>query len=332
MNWLAAAAPILIVWGAWCGARRLLATVVVLGAAAWAAGAFGPKLHDRFVEITGLDSWARAGASWLIVYLAAIVLAAGIFDRLFPVRPASRSSRWFHVRGAVVGTLAAGLLLWGVVGNLPEVALEALPERRPDDVVDLRRPFEILRACRTFGSLTPAEADLLAGRPEVVAVLDNGAMERLLRTPGVLRRVSQAADGDWTAIGSLATDDTVKIAMHDPVFLERVRQVDVFALAAEIERRRAAGASPHSALPATARLPGFVRDPEFIAHAEREWSDAPQPVAPRDRAVEAASYWRNVGTVLDWYEGRSAVAQILPRIIEPPSEPASSPAAKDSAK
>jgi hypothetical protein len=317
MLWIAAAAPILIAWGAWRGARRLLAVVVVFGAAGLAAAEFGPKLHDRFVAITGLDNWARAGASWLIVYLATVVLATGLFDRLVPVRPTAQRGSWFRIRGAAVGGVAAGLLLWGMIGNLSEVALEALPERKPDAVVDLRRPFEILRACRTFGTLTPAEADHLAGRPEVVAMLDNGAMEKLLRTPGVLRRVSQVADGDWTALGSLATDDTVKTAMHDPVFLERVRNVDVFALAAELERLRAAGKVPRVDGTPTAGLPAFVRDPRFVAHAEREWSDSPPQIAPRDKAGETAAYWRNVGTVLDWYEGRPAVTRFLPQFVDP---------------
>lgn len=328
-NWLIAAAPVLIAWGAWRGARRLLATAVALAVGALAAAEFGPKLHGRFVEITGLDSWARAGASWLIVYLAAVVLAGGVFDRLFPERPPTARNGWFHVRGAAVGTVAAALLLWGVAGNLPEVALEALPERKPDDVVDLRRPFEILSACRTFGTLTPAEADHLAGRPEVIAILDNGAMEKLLTTPGVLRRVSQAAEGDWRAVGSLATDDTVKTAMHDPEFLERVRQVDVFALAAEIERLRAAGVAPQTNVPAAARLPSFVRDLKFVAHAEREWSAVPPPVAPRDKAADAAAYWRNVGTVLDWYEGRPAVTRFLPQFVEVP-QPTAPPKAEES--
>lgn len=325
MLWFAAALPIGIAWGAWRGARRLLFVLLGTTAGALAAPAIAPALSDLLARVTGSNSWAGVIAAWIAIYLAVATLAVFVVGRWFPGHAAMPHGAAFRTHGAAVGAVCGALITWCTLGNLPELALRALPEQGPEAMVDLRRPFEVLHVCRIFGSLSAEEADHLAGRPEVSAVVDNPAMEKLLQTPGVLRKVSRAAEGDWTALGALAADESVNVALHDPIFLERVRQVDLLALADAIERRRAAGEGPAIEAPGVERLPAFARSPEFVARAEREWSDSPvattsAPRDPADRAREAEAYWRNVGTVLEWYEGRSTVASILadPLLSAPP--------------
>jgi len=59
----------------------------------------------------------------------------------------------------------------------------AAPESKVDATIDLRRPFEIMRACRTLLLAQPFGAEQLTTRPDVSAVLRQRIDGELLRTP-----------------------------------------------------------------------------------------------------------------------------------------------------
>jgi len=333
---------VLVATGARRGARRLLALPTGMLVGAWSVRWLGPALKDLVAGVTDFDVWAGDLLCWMSAYCAVTALVASVILRIFPSLNESDRSRRFHLSGAVVGGLIGGVVAWGTFGNLPDLVLEHLPEETADATVDLRRPFEIMRACRTFSSLSAAEAEQIATRPEVLAVLDNGSMEKLLRTPGMLRKFSRAADGDWKALGSLANDESVKAAMREPEFLERVRAVDILRLAEDLEQRRSAGPSAENGATddrvalAEVRLPSFVTEADFQAHLADELdlgSSRPTdvekaplanlPTGP-DGKIEAAAYWRGVGSALEWYDRPSTAARLLPNLIKPPTPNATS--------
>jgi len=327
---------LLVATGARRGARRLLALPTGMIIGAWSVRWLGPALKDLVASVTAFDTWAGDLLCWMSAYCAVTALVASVILRIFPSLNGVDRSRRFHLSGAVVGGLVGGVMAWGAFGNLPDLVLEHLPEETADAPVDLRRPFEIMRACRTLSSLNAAEAQQLAARPEVLAVLDNGSMEKLLRTPGMLRKFSRAADGDWKALGSLANDESVKAAMREPEFLERVRAVDILRLAEDLEQRRSAGPTDERVTVAEIRLPSFVTEADFQAHLAAELDRgssqstdleksplANLPTGP-DGKIEAAAYWRGVGSALEWYDRPSTAARLLPNLIKPPTPSATS--------
>lgn len=327
---------VLVATGARRGARRLLALPTGMLVGAWSVRWLGPALKDLVAGVTGFDVWAGDLLCWMSAYCAVTALVASAILRIFPSLNGADRSRRFHLSGAVVGGLVGGVMAWGAFGNLPDLALEHLPQETADATFDLRRPFEIMRACRTLSSLSPAEAEQIATRPEVLAVLDNDSMEKLLRTPGMLRKFSRAADGDWKALGSLANDESVKAAMREPEFLERVRAVDILRLAEDLEQRRSAGLTDDRVALAEVRLPSFVTEADFQAHLADELdlgSSRPTdveksplanlPTGP-DGKIEAAAYWRGVGSALEWYDRPSTAASLLPNLIKPPTPSATS--------
>lgn len=322
----------LVIVGALCGARRLLAlpTGMIVGAAT--ASSLGPMLGRELTWLIQYDAWIADLVCWTAVYLVTVWLVSGAIVRVFPDRQEGRRGLRLHRSGAIVGGVAGGLLAWSALGNLPELILERLPEPSVNStaVMVLRRPLEIMRACRTLSSLTLTEAQELAMRPEVLAVLDDETMERLLSTPGMLRTFSQASTGDWQALGALASDETVKAAMREPKFIRRLQAVDLLTMADELDRRRERGETKSGADPAAVRLPAFATKPEFRARLEQELGPnalasaaavrSSRPSSSHtasQRKIEPEAYWQGVGKALSWYDRSSPAAALVPKLVEP---------------
>jgi len=88
--------------------------------------------------------------------------------------------------------VAGGCSLGARSGNLPELVWKRCPEagRRHDRSAP---PFEISALAARFARSALRKREQLTTRPDVSAVLDNASMEKLLRTPGMIRKVSLAA-------------------------------------------------------------------------------------------------------------------------------------------
>jgi hypothetical protein len=325
-------AAALIALGARLGPVRLAATYAVAAIATAVATQLGPAAHRALVALTGSDTWAGEAACWLAAYfLAAFGLSAVVFrrrrqtDRIAPSRRARMS-------GALLGAAAGCLLGWLACGNLADLLLRRLPA--PTDanggLVALRRPLELMRACRVLGSVDRAEAELLTSRPEVQAVLSGEPIDALLREPGMLRKVSRAADGNWLAVAALAADESVKAAMQRADFLRSVRAVDLVALAAAVEEQRTHGRTASAAGGDSVRLPALLSDAALQARLAEEWladHEAPESSADtvaenvatadaasaeRARAENARAYWENVDTILTVVDGGSRPAAWIP--------------------
>lgn len=328
--WIIGIGIALVIAGALCGARRLLALPTGMIAGAAAAPTLGPMLGRELAWLIQYDAWIADLVCWAAVYLVTVWLVSGTIMRIFADRTDARRGLRWHRSGAIAGGIVGGLLAWSALGNLPELVLERLPEPSGNSTAAtlLRRPLEIMRACRTLSSLTLTEAQELACRPEVTAVFDDESLERLLSTPGMLRMFSRASTGDWRALGALASDETVKAAMREPKFVRRLQAVDLLTLADELERRREQGDAQLGANPVVVRLPAFVNKREFRARLEQELSlDAPASADPvgssawslpaGDRKLEPREYWRGVGEALSWCDRTSPAAALAPKLFAP---------------
>ncbi|MBA4020657.1 MAG: hypothetical protein C0483_26150 [Pirellula sp.] len=305
--------------GAWLGARRfaMLASSAVVGSlvALFAGAAVG----DLIAVVASADTLLTASAGYVLAYLGGFAGAALLTSKLLASRKSPRSaggpSRGERLRGAALALLPAVALVWIVRGELPREgllpsAVAAGGSSAPSDVL---RPVAVVRACKMLCALDAGEAERVASRPEVRAVVESPALERLFRRPGLVHEFAAAADGDWRALTKLAVDPTVKAAMDDPEFLRRVQAVDLVALAKDVETERRGGAllsSSSSSLPAGAiaavplRLPAYAGEDELRRRVAAEWSGedvaaelvtAEARIAdPPTAAEQRARYWRQV--------------------------------------
>jgi hypothetical protein len=224
----------------------LLAALAIGGAA---AAALGPIAHAGLAAVTGWDSWAAWGLTMAAVYAAASCAAVRLL-RARERKPAGRRER--------IAGLAAGLALG--LGFLALVCLTRAAAPTFEPVAWVQKPFLYVRAVRVLRDVSPEEARWVADRPEVRAVAESGPLRRLMEDPDVLRRVQQASAGSRIALAALAADPKVKAAMEEPEFLDRVRRVDLPALAEAVTARRAGAAR---ALP--------VRAPEDVGRESGAW-------------------------------------------------------------
>jgi hypothetical protein len=285
-------------------------------AGAAAAPQLGPPLARSLAEATGWNAWAGDAACWAAVYLGVTVAVSAGLSRF----GATRATRRFHPGGAVLGGVAGGLIGWVALGNFGDVVLDQLPaDTSAESAGAVRRPFEILRACRVLRSLSADEAQRLCGRPDVQAVIGDESFAVLFRTPGLHRLFARAAEGDWVALAALAADPQVKDAMSETEFVRRVQAVDVVALAADVERRRNGPPTPADEEPVAVRLPANFDDAETYEPFAAAWlaQEAPGLAEDVPPAIDADSYWRNVGRLIEVVDRPQGPAAWLPRLVIP---------------
>jgi hypothetical protein len=205
----------------------VLASMLAGGAAAVAAG---PLAQAAIARGLGWNTWLGVAFAWMGVYAAVSTAVAILLCRRVR-RPVERRGR---AAGSGLGLMLGALGVWACLAPPPR-ALEFEP------VGWVQVPFATLRALRILRSLSPAEAQWVAGQPEVKAVIESESLQRLMRDPAIVRKVQRAADGDRLALLALAADPEVKAAMDEPAFLDRVLQVDLPGIAEAIVRRRAEG-------------------------------------------------------------------------------------------
>jgi hypothetical protein len=333
-----AVALIAAAMGARLGGRRLAAGAVGTAVGAALVPLAGPAIAREIAARTPWSVWTTEVAGWTIGYVlissAVTLLAIRLLGRGAPAGTPSRAGRLF---GALVGCSAGGFCAWLAVGNLADVVVDSLPAEGSQTVAAIRRPFEIVRACRVLANISDDEAEMLVKHRDIRAVLEADSLERLLRTPGVIRKVSRAVEGDWGELAMLAADPAVKDAMSEPDFLQRVRAVDVVALAADVERCRAGEPPPaieagNANLPRLANLSEWERrlaeDAELRELVAAEWpagerGHSPQSRVPRPRTRDevVADYWRGVSNLLELADGPNVPMSWLPGFDLPTPPP-----------
>jgi hypothetical protein len=267
-------------------------------------------------------------------------------------RSAQRPSVAGRLFGAGVAAAVGALCAAMAVGNLADVVLEQLPADHASPVLAaVRRPVEVVRACRLLATVTGPEAEILLDRGDIRGVLESESIDRLLRTPGVVRKVSRAADGDWAALATLAADPAVKEFMNEGDFLDRIRALDMVSMADDIRRRRSTGEQLAAASARAAAARGSVsspprvlneswarriaEDPQLRDRVLAEWFDERKQPAPRNASppqtaahpaqatpAEVEAYWRKVGALLEFADGPNLPASLIPGFSPPAPEPA----------
>lgn len=305
--------------GARLGSRRfaLLAAAAALGwSSAWCAG---ESVAAALAGLVGADTLLVAALGRLLAYLVgftAVLAAASRWSpQWYPLwspgsgTPLSRRSRWEGAALALVFAVATAWLALGDVSTDLRAPGDSAGAESQAGLAELR-PVAVLRSCRVLCSLDPAEAERLAARREVRAVLDSPSLERLFRRPGLVGRFAAAADGDWESLAALAVDPAVKQAMDDPEFLRRVQAVDLVAMASEVEAQRRGDAPLAGDLAAAPLdLPAFTADADLRRRIAAEWSGEETAVAPPTAAERHSQYWRQVEIGLHLLE---ASARVLP--------------------
>jgi hypothetical protein len=335
--------------GARLGMRRMVAAGVGTGVAVALLPTAGPALARWSAPYLDWEPWVRETACWTLAYVAVLWSVSFVAMRILNRgRAAEKPSLSGRLVGAAVAGSMGGVFAWLAVGNLAEIVVRELPAADASPVVAaIRRPFEVVRACRVLATVSGPEAEMLVERQDIRAVLDADSLDRLLRTPGVIRKISRAADGDWGALATLAADPAVKEVMNGPEFLARIQAVDVVAMAADIERLRAdVSGAPNKPIGERRAPTPVVRgewarrlaeDPEFRRRVAEEWL-AEQPASdrlnstpprrPGERATDAEveAYWRSVAAMLELADGPNLPAAWLPGFETPaPPIPTSGP-------
>lgn len=297
--------------GARLGSRRfaLLAAAAALGwSSAWCAG---ESVAAALAGLVGADTLLIAALGRLLAYLVGFTAVLAAASRWSPGSgtPLSRRSRWEGAALALVFAVATAWLALGDVSTELHAPGDWAAAESSAELAELR-PVAVLRSCRVLCSLDPAEAERLAARREVRAVLDSPSLERLFRRPGLVGRFAAAADGDWESLAALAVDPAVKQAMDDPEFLRRVQAVDLVAMASEVESHRRGDATFAGDLAAAPLdLPAFTADADLRRRIAAEWSGEEVAVAPPTAAERHSQYWRQVEIGLHLLE---ASARVLP--------------------
>src|SRR5690606_7434413 len=135
-------------------------------------------------------------------------------------------------------------------------------------------------------------------------------------------KFSKAADGNLVAIGALSLDPAVKAAMDEPAFIAQVRQVDLVALAADLQRIRLQ-ATAEVAIPSDDELPHIVHD--VVIRQQLTDStfgpdalplEAETAIAPPSPAERSAEYWQRVSTVISLVDRPRSALDWVPRLAD----------------
>jgi hypothetical protein len=327
--------------GARLGLRRMTGIVVGTATAAALAPQVGPVLSRWTATYVDWHGAIREAACWIAAYAAIAWSVSFLVVRVLGRgKPAGKPSARGRVAGGAAAAAVCGTCAWLLAGDLADILIRQLPGRDASPVVAVvRRPLEIMRACRVLSTISGHEAEMLLDRPDMRAVLEADSIERLLRTPGVVRKFSRAAEGDWGALARLADDPAVSELLNRGDFLERIREVDVVAMADEIERGRAvADRKPFDGRPRGIHNNDWVRrlaeDQELHDRLVEELGDeshhrSGEPtIRSNGRAGddEVTAYWRRFGAVLELADGPNLPTTWLPGTDLRPPPTAEKPA------